>query len=967
MEDINQLSLIKLINIKYEGIKYICQIKIIEEELININIFSDNKLRYKGNILLDKIQIQIKTFLDYTINEIFEEINKLNNNNFSIIKEDNKYKLKIKFIILRRKKYLYINLNDKNNNNNELYENIIKEKDNIIYELNKKIKLLEKQLKNKTNNLSNNNLDNNFDISLKNPIHTLNCHKNRIFCLSILNDGRLISSSRDNSIIIYNKTTYQPDLIIKEHKDTIRCIIQLSSGIIATCSEDKTIKLFNIKENKYNILQTLNDHTDKVNKIIELKNNKYLISCSDDKSILFYFEDNLKYKIYHKIAIKAPCYNIKQIKENEICYSERNNYDFNNNKIYFYDINERKIKASISNISKNDLSPFIMISKDLLFISGYNKISIININEYKLIREIEIPNSGWINRVYMINKNILLTRDEKAITRKWKIEQDNLVLISKKEKDNDWINTLLNIGNGYFESCSEDKFSEMGIKETHIVLTELSKDCDYYKDIKGKISNSIKNYYEANGEYPKSKLEFYLYGRQIGHGAFGKIYLALHIASGKLVAIKAFSKKNLMNIRANQKIINEINILSHLHHPFINQILDSFEIDNHIFIVMEYVCGNLLDFIRKRGKLSESISKLIFKQIIEGLRYIHKNKIVHRDIKLNNILIDLTNTVKICDFGISKKLSDGEIMYEQCGTPAYIAPEIFKNEGYEGYLCDIWSAGVTLYYMLSGSQPFRANSIEELKKIVIQGKFDEIKDVSKEANDLINEMFKVDPIKRINIDKILNHPWLKNVDLENRKNLNLFTESEKILLLSKFDVDYFISQKEELIENFSLENLEINNNEFYLQNDSTKSIILTPYNSYIYEEIDKVIEDLQILNDACKFESRVQKEKIQYELNNNNIYDNGVVKEKDIINKDEEIKKNEEKIMNDKIKEIGSTIVNSDNDSFEDSEQLIIKNEIIQQIEKDIGYDRQFIINCLKKNEINYATATYNLLKREKH
>ena len=133
MEDINSSSLIKLINIEYEGKKYICKIEIIEEELINIKIYLDNKLKYKGNIFLEKIQIQIKAFLDYNINEIFEEINKLDNYNFAIIKENNKYKLKIKFIILRRKKYLYINLNNNNNNDKEDQDIIIKEKDNIIF------------------------------------------------------------------------------------------------------------------------------------------------------------------------------------------------------------------------------------------------------------------------------------------------------------------------------------------------------------------------------------------------------------------------------------------------------------------------------------------------------------------------------------------------------------------------------------------------------------------------------------------------------------------------------------------------------------------------------------------------------------------------------------------------------------------------------------------------------------------
>ena len=112
--------------------------------------------------------------------------------------------------------------------------------------------------------MNNNNYLNDYNISLKNPIHILNHHIGYILCLSVLNDGRLISGSCNSLIIIYNKIIYKPDFIIKEYKDWVLCITQLRSGIIATCSNDKTIKLFNIKGNNYNILQTLNDHTDNV-------------------------------------------------------------------------------------------------------------------------------------------------------------------------------------------------------------------------------------------------------------------------------------------------------------------------------------------------------------------------------------------------------------------------------------------------------------------------------------------------------------------------------------------------------------------------------------------------------------------------------------------------------------------------------------------------------------------------------
>ena len=100
---------------------------------------------------------------------------------------------------------------------------------------------------------------------------------------------------------------------------------------------------------------------------------------------------------------------------------------------------------------------------------------------------------------------------------------------------------------------------------------------------------------------------------------------------------------------------------------------------------MEYICSDLISFMKKRGKISEKIAKLIFKQMIKGLKYIHKSNIVHRDIKLDNLLIDLTNTIKICDFGVSKILKKGDIMFDRCGTPAYIAPEIIENKGYDGF------------------------------------------------------------------------------------------------------------------------------------------------------------------------------------------------------------------------------------------------------------------------------------------
>ena len=443
--------LIKSIEIENEGNKYKCNIQIIKE-IINISIYINNNI-YEGNITLNKIKNQIETFNDYNINEIFEEINILNNNNFKLIKENDKYKLKIKFIILRRKKYLYINLYNNNIDKNELIKYISKLKE-IIKIKDKKIKELENKLNKQNINNINNNIFNNFDINIKEPIHILNNHTSAVYCLTVLKDGRLVSGSLDKSIIIYNKKTYQPDITIKEHKNAINCITTLSSGTLASCSWDNTIKLFNIKDNKYEILQILQDHTDQVYKIIELKNES-LVSCSKDESILFYNKDNNnKYIQDNKLNINGYCCSVIETKDNEICYSEANN-----NTIYFYDFLKKKEISQINDINTNCsiIEGFIMISKELLLIPGINQISIININKYNLINVIDVTNSKKILGVCMINESALLTGDDNRAIRQWKIEGDNLILISIKENaHNDSIWSIIKTAEGHIISGSRD-------------------------------------------------------------------------------------------------------------------------------------------------------------------------------------------------------------------------------------------------------------------------------------------------------------------------------------------------------------------------------------------------------------------------------------------------------------------------------------------------------------------------------
>jgi serine/threonine protein kinase len=129
--------------------------------------------------------------------------------------------------------------------------------------------------------------------------------------------------------------------------------------------------------------------------------------------------------------------------------------------------------------------------------------------------------------------------------------------------------------------------------------------------------------------------------------------------------------------------MQEVVILKRTRHRNVVRLYEFFETQKHILFVIELCAGgDLLNYVRKRRRLKEDVAKCIFKQIIEGLAYCHSKSILHRDIKLDNILLDSEGEVKICDFGVSKIVKPGEIMTEQCGTPAYIAPEILRDKGY---------------------------------------------------------------------------------------------------------------------------------------------------------------------------------------------------------------------------------------------------------------------------------------------
>ena len=162
-----------------------------------------------------------------------------------------------------------------------------------------------------------------------------------------------------------------------------------------------------------------------------------------------------------------------------------------------------------------------------------------------------------------------------------------------------------------------------------------------------------------------------------------------------------------------------------IRHSNIIRLLEVFESKTTFFMVMEYAGGgDMLRFLKERGSMKESDAKFVFKQILYGLAHIHCRSVLHRDIKLDNILLDCVTGVKICDFGVSKIMKNGIVVEESCGTPAYLAPEIIKEKGYEGFAVDIWSLGIMLYTILCGSVPFKADTIDKRKLTILEGKFE---------------------------------------------------------------------------------------------------------------------------------------------------------------------------------------------------------------------------------------------------
>ena len=258
----------------------------------------------------------------------------------------------------------------------------------------------------------------------------------------------------------------------------------------------------------------------------------------------------------------------------------------------------------------------------------------------------------------------------------------------------------------------------------------------------------------------------YTLGAEVGSGAFGKVVLGKHILTGETVAIKILDKIILSQTPEDYELVRqEISILKIVKHKYIVQLYEILQTPQHIFIVMEYCEGkDLMDYILAKTRLSELESLKFFQQLINALFYLHSQNICHRDVKIDNMLLDRNRDLKLVDFGLSTKYTDDTLLDQPCGTVVYAAPEVLDGNEYHGMLADVWSSGIVLFGMTSGYLPFCDQDDEVNKKHVLEGKIELPDFFSPMLKDLLRHMLDINPITRYTLQDIREHPWFNMND-----------------------------------------------------------------------------------------------------------------------------------------------------------------------------------------------------------
>ncbi|XP_041864747.1 MAP/microtubule affinity-regulating kinase 4 isoform X5 [Melanotaenia boesemani] len=248
--------------------------------------------------------------------------------------------------------------------------------------------------------------------------------------------------------------------------------------------------------------------------------------------------------------------------------------------------------------------------------------------------------------------------------------------------------------------------------------------------------------------------------KTIGKGNFAKVKLARHILTGREVAIKIIDKTQL-NPTSLQKLFREVRIMKGLNHPNIVQLFEVIETDKTLYLVMEYASGGeVFDYLVSHGRMKEVEARAKFRQIVSAVHYCHMKNIVHRDLKAENLLLDADANIKIADFGFSNEFTLGNKLDTFCGSPPYAAPELFQGKKYDGPEVDVWSLGVILYTLVSGSLPFDGQNLKELRERVLRGKYRVPFYMSTDCEGILRRFLVLNPTKRCTLEQVMKDKWI---------------------------------------------------------------------------------------------------------------------------------------------------------------------------------------------------------------
>ncbi|VFQ87278.1 unnamed protein product [Cuscuta campestris] len=255
----------------------------------------------------------------------------------------------------------------------------------------------------------------------------------------------------------------------------------------------------------------------------------------------------------------------------------------------------------------------------------------------------------------------------------------------------------------------------------------------------------------------------YEMGKVLGHGTFAKVYLARNLETSEQVAVKVVRKDHVAKQGMAEQIQREIAVMRLARHRNVVELREVMATKRKIFFVMEYVRGGeLLARVAAEGRLGEEEARRYFRQLVGAVEFCHGRGIFHRDLKLENLLLDEDGELKVSDFGLSalpeQQRHDG-LLHTRCGTPAYVAPEVLRKKGYDGAKADVWSCGVILYAILAGFLPFREHNVVYMYTKLLKAEYTFPPWISPAARSLISKILVADPEKRISIPAIKKSPW----------------------------------------------------------------------------------------------------------------------------------------------------------------------------------------------------------------